>query len=303
MRGTKLLITLVSSLISLGVHWPPHYNCHFITCSNLTQLIIWLNRHPKFLASNFFIYDSRHRRLRLQVENEYRHKPSLCRRLKREILESRTVKLRPYLFDHIVTDVEEETQLVPNNNTLVSQLQHNQNWHSYTSTGFRNLNINWTLSLFSSIPAKDFKTFWSLPARNHWYRVISQKLPTATYLHQIGTVSGTLCRLCNSTSEDLEHFLVSCPNKHFIWSMVLKYHFPTYLFTNTDILNALCSIKSPFHHKFTLYPPFLVIVSTTQYYIWRAYWQLILNSIPFTADTIITTINRQIHIVTNGIPD
>ncbi|CEP13570.1 hypothetical protein [Parasitella parasitica] len=107
----------------------------------------WLSRHPKFLASNFFIYDSR---LRL--------------------------KLRPYLFDHIVTDVEEQTQLVPNINILVSQLQHNQNWHSYTSTGFRNLNINWTLSLFSSIPAKDFKTFWSLPislpARNHWYRAV-----------------------------------------------------------------------------------------------------------------------------------
>ncbi|KAI8084215.1 uncharacterized protein B0P05DRAFT_534640, partial [Gilbertella persicaria] len=31
----------------------------------------WLNRHKKFLASNFFIYDSRLCRLLLQVETEY----------------------------------------------------------------------------------------------------------------------------------------------------------------------------------------------------------------------------------------
>ncbi|KAI8063339.1 uncharacterized protein B0P05DRAFT_476819, partial [Gilbertella persicaria] len=135
------------------------------------------------------------------------------------------------------------------------------------------------------------------------FRVISRKLPTAIYLYQIGTVPSTLCRLCNSTSEDFEHFLVSCPNKNSVWSMVLKYHFPTYLFSNRDILNALLSIKSPFHQKSSLYRFFLVIVSTTQFYIWRAYWQLILYNIPFTADTILITINRQIHILTNGIPD
>ncbi|KAG1136785.1 hypothetical protein G6F37_011737 [Rhizopus arrhizus] len=155
--------------------------------------------------------------------------------------------------------------------------------------------------------AKDFKTFWSLPlllpARNHWYRVLSKKLPTATYLHKIGTVSSKLCRLCGSAAEDIEHFVVSCPNKNPIWSMVLKYHFPTYLFTNTDILNALHSIKSPFHHRSNLYRPFFVIVSTTQFYIWKAYWQLVINSIPFTTDAIITTINRQIHILLNRISD
>ncbi|KAI8046977.1 uncharacterized protein B0P05DRAFT_567380 [Gilbertella persicaria] len=84
--------------------------------------------------------------------------------------------------------------------------------------------------------------------------------------------------------------------------MVLQYHFPTYLFSNRDILNALLSIKSPFHQKYSLYRS-LVIVSTTRFYIWRAYWQLILHNIPFTANTILTTINRQIHILTNGIPD
>ncbi|KAG1136317.1 hypothetical protein G6F37_012049 [Rhizopus arrhizus] len=267
----------------------------------------WLHRHKKFLASNFFTYDSGLRRLRLQVDTGYSQKPILCRKLKKEILELRTVKLHSYLFDHVIADVDEDIQLVPNITTLVSQLQHNQLWHSYTSHSFRNLKITGTISLFSPIPAKDFKTFWSLPlllpARNHWYRVISKKLPTATYLHKIGTVASTLCRLCGSAAEDFEHFVVSCPNKNPIWSMVLKYHFPTYLFTNTDILNALHSIKSPFHHRSNLYRPFFVIVSTTQFYIWKAYWQLVIDSIPFTSDAIVTTINRQIHILLNRISD
>ncbi|KAG1154466.1 hypothetical protein G6F46_013115 [Rhizopus delemar] len=85
----------------------------------------WLHRHIKFLASNFFTYDPLLRRLRLQVETEYTQKPTLCRKLKKEILELRTVQLQPYLFDHVVADVDEDLQLVPNIITLVNQLQHN----------------------------------------------------------------------------------------------------------------------------------------------------------------------------------
>ncbi|KAI8067708.1 uncharacterized protein B0P05DRAFT_475328 [Gilbertella persicaria] len=267
----------------------------------------WLHGHKTFLASNFFTYDPSLCRLRLQVEHEYIQKPTLCRRLKKEILELRTVKLHPYLFDHMVADVDEDVQLALNITTFVQQFQHNQLWSRYTFYSFRNLKNIGTISLFSLIPAKDINLFWSLPillpARNHWYRVLCKKLPTAIYLHQIGTVSSTLCRLCTSAEEDTDHFIVSCPKKNLIWSLILQYHFPTYMFTNTDILNALHFIQSPFHHRSVLYRPFFVIVSTTQFYIWKAYWQLIIDSIPFNTDTIVTTINHQIHILMNRISD
>ncbi|KAI9341609.1 hypothetical protein BD770DRAFT_301741, partial [Pilaira anomala] len=213
----------------------------------------------------------------------------------------RTVKLHPYIFDHIVENVDEATQLIFNSSGLVTQVKSNVLWMKYASRIYRTLNTDGPSSLFAPISEKAFKVFWSLPlllhVRSHWYRVISKKLPTAKYLQKIGTVSNITCRLCNSPEDSLDHFIVQCPKKNFIWTTILSYHYPTFSFTNIDILNALYSIQSPFHYRSNLYLPFFVIVSTTQFYIWNAFWQLIIKDTPFLTESIINTINRQVHIL------
>lgn len=185
----------------------------------------WLHRHPKIPANKFFVYDTLHCRLRPWVETEYSLKPSICRKLLKEILELRTVKVHSYIFDHIVAAVDEEIQLVFNLTSLVTQVKNSVLWLTYSSRIYRNLKIDDSISLFIPISEKAFKVFWFLPlllqARSHWYRVISKKLPTAKYLRKIGTVPSTICRLCNSTEDSLDHFIVQCPNKNSIGQQYL----------------------------------------------------------------------------------
>lgn len=70
----------------------------------------------------------------------------------------------------------------------------------------------------------------------------TKKLPIATYLHQISLLTESTCRLCNRTEETFEHFIVKRPKKEHIWN----YHYPTFNFTNKDVLDGLYELQSPF---------------------------------------------------------
>ncbi|KAI9337106.1 hypothetical protein BD770DRAFT_242408 [Pilaira anomala] len=154
-----------------------------------------------------------------------------------------------------------------------------------------------------TISETSFKVFWSLPillqARSQWYRVLlNQKLPIAPYLHQIGKIDSSQCRLCHAADESLEHFLVTCSIKKDIWMMALNnYHYPTFTFTTGHILQALLQVHVPFPSGSNQVIPLLVLISTTQYYIWYYYWQLIIKDVPFRPDHILKTINHQVSIL------
>ncbi|KAI7891096.1 uncharacterized protein EV154DRAFT_420991 [Mucor mucedo] len=150
---------------------------------------------------------------------------------------------------------------------------------------------------------KGFKRFWSLPipppARNLWYRILSRKSPTSKYLNQIGTIDSPRCHLCHNYVDNLEHFIVQCTIKSTVWNRVLTSHYPTYNVTNSNILKALYNMETPFGTQSSRNIPFLVIISTTNYYIWYFYWQFIIHNIPFVAEAIINRSNRQISIILN----
>ncbi|KAI9356845.1 hypothetical protein BD770DRAFT_322562, partial [Pilaira anomala] len=139
-----------------------------------------------------------------------------------------------------------------------------------------------------------------LQVRSHWYRVLSQKLPIAPYLQQIGTLENSQCRLCNAEEESLAHFLVTCPIKKDIWKMVLNFHYPTFTFTTDHILQALLRLQVPFPPRSNQVAPLLVLLSTSQYYIWYAYWQIIIQKVPFRPEHIIQTINHQVSLLLNS---
>lgn len=59
-------------------------------------------------------------------------------------------------------------------------------------------------------------------ARNIWFRALHGTLPTAEGLFPFGVASldSSLCRLCSTQPESLEHFLVTCPLRYEVWYRV-----------------------------------------------------------------------------------
>ncbi|KAI9334630.1 hypothetical protein BD770DRAFT_451480, partial [Pilaira anomala] len=155
-----------------------------------------------------------------------------------------------YLIPYNVNDVTDRNQLIYNSSSLSSHLQQHPLWLEYTPKIYRNHHLCDTVSTIGLISEIDLKIFWSLPlllqVRSHWYRVLSQKLPIASYLQQIGTLENLQCRLCNAEEESLAHFLVTCPIKKDIWKMILNFHYPTFTFTTDHILQALLRLQVPF---------------------------------------------------------
>ncbi|KAK4519434.1 uncharacterized protein ATC70_009670 [Mucor velutinosus] len=63
----------------------------------------WFQRHPKFPANKFLIFDSQQQRLRLRVASEYSRYSLLCASLYQDILMLKTVKLIPGVWPHNTT--------------------------------------------------------------------------------------------------------------------------------------------------------------------------------------------------------
>ena len=98
----------------------------------------WLHRHPQMLASNFFIYDAEVRRLRLRVRGEYPFKPGLCHRLYKDVLIHRTIRLQPYLWPYILTNVP----IIVDDSTADALSQQFRNlllWNKFSSAKYRQL--------------------------------------------------------------------------------------------------------------------------------------------------------------------
>jgi exonuclease III len=263
----------------------------------------WIYRHKTFPAHKFFTYDPVICRLRIHDESEFVKLPRLCIQLKKDILVHRSVKMQPFILPFIINDIVDSFHLEQDHSPLVKQFKKCMLWEKYSSTEFRNSKIIGSVEILKSITAHGFKTFWSLPlllpARSHWYRVLSRKLPTASYLQIIGKTADARCRLCQADKETLDHFLVDCPNKNYIWKLALSHQFPTNHFSDEDIKQALYSVLTPFHRHSSQARHFLVLIATTQYFIWCSYWKLVLNEESFLPESIIKQINRQLPILLN----
>jgi hypothetical protein len=92
-------------------------------------------------ASNFLIYDHVHHCLRIKVGPEYTVKPQLCSRLKKQILELRTMRLQPYLWRFITSTLQPDTLTIPDN-TLIKQFQQSLAWKTFQPRAFRISHIN-----------------------------------------------------------------------------------------------------------------------------------------------------------------
>ncbi|KAI8058764.1 hypothetical protein BDF21DRAFT_429962 [Thamnidium elegans] len=103
------------------------------------------------------------------------------------------------------------------------------------------------------VPASLLHIFWSipmlLPSRATWYRILSRKVPTASYLHTIQTIDSSQCRLCHQSVDHLNHFVLMCPKKLDIWQLILQDSDITSNISNEDILRNHLIFKGPFLHS------------------------------------------------------
>lgn len=163
----------------------------------------WLHRYPRLPASSFLHFDSSTNRLRLKVVHEYTTLPRLFRRLYKDILERRSVKLQEFLWPHITQNTT--IALPPSSSMtispLLSQLTTSTMWSKFCPRTY----CNHRNSLHSSSPSQpsqiNLQYFWKtpipLPARTVWYRILLHKTPNSDALSKCGIVSSATCRFAS----------------------------------------------------------------------------------------------------------
>ncbi|KAG0052741.1 hypothetical protein BGZ90_006406 [Linnemannia elongata] len=93
-------------------------------------------------------------------------------------------------------------------------------------------------------------TFWSsfwknqIPhnARNVWWRLLINKLPSGLHLHSIiPDMVEPLCRVCGTSLETSQHLLFSCPKKLEVWQGALS----KYVEERAWTADFICSLFFP----------------------------------------------------------
>ncbi|KAI8077084.1 hypothetical protein BDF21DRAFT_313684, partial [Thamnidium elegans] len=212
----------------------------------------------------------------------------------------RTIQLQPFVWNFILQTVD-SAEFEKSDTTVTDAFKAMDSWKYFNPAEYRSSNDEQLRKAALLIPAVELATFWETPmllqARALWYRTLSKKLPITKFLHTIKTVSSSQCRLCNGAEDNLSHFMINCPIKQEIWSIIIPKYFPDLIITIPDILTTLLSLESPVPIRKRQRPKYFTILSTTHWTIWIYYWEHIINQTPFILDTIVNKITSHISIL------
>ncbi|KAI9273986.1 hypothetical protein EDC94DRAFT_593395 [Helicostylum pulchrum] len=179
-----------------------------------------------------------------KVLGEYDYKTGLCRILYRHLLVERTIQLQPFVWNFVLQTVD-SAEFEKIDTTVTDAFKAIDSWKQFNPAEYRNSNDEQLRKAALLISAVELATFWEIPmllqARALWYRTLSKKMPTTKFLHKIKTVSSPQCRLCKSTEDNLFHFMINCPIKQEIWSIIIPKYFPDLIIIIPDILIMLLS--------------------------------------------------------------
>lgn len=165
---------------------------------------------------------------------------------------------------------------------------------SWTTRRYRSI-CQPSTPLIPSIPRKTWKIFWSSPmehsARNVWYRIIHNTIPTATRLAHYGIHhSDSLhCQLCHVADDTLDHFLVLCPHRRLIWMNLWddQFHGPYHAASLLRFLKHLTCSRST-----VSFSKLLAITSCYLLAMWQLYWLKVFNNQHFHHVHVITRAQR-----------
>jgi hypothetical protein len=235
----------------------------------------WTMKHTKYTADLFMVFDVAQQRLRLKVNGEYSRFPRLCQNLYHEILTHRTIKLKPFVWQHILESPAATTNSISEwqNHPAIASIKTNLRWRQFSSQGLRH---HYLIDDESPIifHAKAIKAFWRTAmypqARTIFYRALSKCIPSKDILLKLKLVSSSICSFCGSSDDSFKHFLVLCPPKQIIWSQVLSHYYPHLFFSTEDLYLTLTSLEKPYWVRHC--SRYIPIISTILWQQWNLYW-------------------------------
>lgn len=118
----------------------------------------WLLKYPRFSARYFFVFDERLQKLRPKVLGKYESKPRLCRRLYKQLMETRSIQLQDFVWQHIMSDTVDS-----DDESMINGFQELQAWRRFKSVNFRFENDDALRKATLIIPSTSLKLFWSVP--------------------------------------------------------------------------------------------------------------------------------------------
>lgn len=265
----------------------------------------WLSTHKKIPASALFHYDTSNKKLQLRPPNTYQVFPRLLHQLSEIIT---MIANNPTTIStqwwHMITDHFSEDSPILSAKILTQQLLASPLWSRFVPSVFRSLHQSPSIEQYSicQIPAVYLQyRFWGtpmlLPARDLWYRVLCNKLPTGEYLHTINRRESPTCILCSYVADNFLHFLVACPRKFAVWQNALGSFLPWLTFSPDMIFLTLRSLIIPSTIPRSLQRPYLILVSTIQFLLWKGYWRLIFDNIPFDPEHVLSDIHTTFRVL------
>jgi hypothetical protein len=244
----------------------------------------WITRH-KTLPASSALYDHTTKRLRLKVDHEQHQLEKLHKRLYKDILERKTVHLAPHLWQYILHDASIDTNATVDE-FFLPQLTSATPWRQYSSKKYRTSSYVSQPYLAPPRLAIFWKSSMLLQARSMWYKALLQKLPTRQVIHQMGVIESPQCLLCPNTVEDQDHLLAKCSVRWAVWNQALAIYYPDLSFVPSDIIASLR--LSPPPSSILDLKRFYTILSTIQWFIWKAYWNLVFDHHPLRPQTILS---------------
>jgi hypothetical protein len=122
------------------------------------------------------------------------------------------------------------------------------------------------------------------------------KIPHLSILHALMPLQfpNATCRVCQTNTETLNHFLFSCPAKTVIWQNILQeFLWPTC--TSEDIIYALKTMD--YHNIFYCQVPNITahsIIYITLAEIWKAHFRLVFQDAPLVLSQVLGSIRQEI---------
>ncbi|KAI9486191.1 MAG: hypothetical protein EXX96DRAFT_473877 [Benjaminiella poitrasii] len=235
----------------------------------------WSKRHPKFLISHMFIFDSQQQRLRLRVDGEYPRYPRLCRTLYNDILTHRSIGIHDFVWDHILhPPPSTNTVYAISRHPAINQITVTSTWSSFSATQLRFSRQDASISAHRFRPSI-VRRFWSSPqypnARTVYFRTIHGRIPTQIFLNKFQPEVPLVCTMCGQSNDTIRHFLVDCPKKWIVWQTVLSHYFASDIISPELVYGALRYLHLP--EFITNQHAFFTIISTIHWQLWNAYWR------------------------------
>ncbi|KAI9496350.1 hypothetical protein BDB00DRAFT_732649, partial [Zychaea mexicana] len=103
-----------------------------------------------------------------------------------------------------------------------------------------------------------------------------------------GFIPSSICLLCNSELDTIPHFLITCPPRWRVWTQVwsvVVYAEPTVLGLSQFITELNWSLAPP-----STLPHYISAVQSTLLALWRAYWRLVFDRIPFDPTIVVQSV-------------